>query len=224
MEIQKYNVELKFITPILGSLPASKEVFTKFIQSKARDLDPEQAEEEIESIADLSERGVTQFYRRDGKPCLKNYQVKGFLQEAANTLKDQWPRKKKGSDGEGFATYLSTQVKRYVFIGPTFIPLNFNGEVTWNERPLRGMTQQGPRTSLAKSEQIEDATINFQIEVMTISGIKEEHLQELLSYGKYCGLGQWRSGSYGSFEVVKFEAASGKPRGIKALRSNPYEA
>jgi len=74
------------------------------------------------------------------------------------------------------------------------------------ERPLRAMTMQGPRVTLARSDMIEaGATIDATIRVIGHKEVNEELLYELLGYGEFKGLGQFRNGSYGSFtfEVSK---------------------
>jgi hypothetical protein len=219
METQSYKVRLNFTTAILGSVP-HKDIFAKYIQTKARELDPELAKQEVESIQDIEERGATVFFRnKENHPCFLDYQIKGYINEAAGVLKDTWPRKKKSDMGEGdWGTYIGTVVKKYLWVFPRQIPIQFEGEVTQNQRPLRGMTPQGPRVSLVTSEQIENAWIEFEIKTLNLGGLKIEHIEELLSYGQFQGCGQWRTGGHGRFEVAQLEEICGqKPKGVRAL-------
>ena len=72
------------------------------------------------------------------------------------------------------------------------------------ERPLRGMTMQGPRVSLQMSEMIPaGAVLKFQIETFSTAktNVTETMLRAVLDYGQRIGYGQWRnSGEYGQFE------------------------
>jgi hypothetical protein len=142
METREFQVSLKFTTPLLGSVPMQKDIFAKYIQTKARELNPEDAANELESIDDVAQRGATGFFKdKDGKPFLYDYQVKGFLNEAAKVLKDTWPRKKKSEMEEGaFDTFIGAKVKNYVFVTPRVIPLTYVGEITQNSRPLRKLS------------------------------------------------------------------------------------
>jgi hypothetical protein len=85
------------------------------------------------------------------------------------------------------------------------------------------MTAQGPRISLVTSDQVDNASIAFNLTVLTLSGLKTEHMEELLSFGKFQGLGGWRTGGWGRFEVTEFEELYSadmvlKPKRVKALR------
>jgi hypothetical protein len=90
----------------------------------------------------------------------------------------------------------------YVFVTPPQIQLR-NGknppEITYNERPLRAQTPMGERVALARSEML-DAGVHFSCGITVLEDvIGEEVLRELLDYGYYQGLGQWRGGGYGQF-------------------------
>ena len=88
-----------------------------------------------------------------------------------------------------------------------------DGEIVQNpdgylERPLRGDTPQGPRVSLAKSEQVTgdwyvDITVKVIENKKTAKSISMsmDVVEELLEYGQFKGLLQWRNAGYGSFRV-----------------------
>ena len=102
-------------------------------------------------------------------------------------------------------------IDQLVFVSPRHIPIQNVSEVTSNQRPLRGSTPQGERVALASSEMVGDELskdgqeefIEFQIEVL--GSAEEKHLKEWLAYGRRHGLGQWRGGGWGTFEVVEFK-------------------
>ena len=70
------------------------------------------------------------------------------------------------------------------------------------ERPLRAETAQGPRVALARSEMLPSGTkISCGITVLG-EVISEKALREILDYGYWQGLGQWRNGGWGRFRYV----------------------
>ncbi|MBN2420093.1 MAG: hypothetical protein JXL81_11965, partial [Deltaproteobacteria bacterium] len=63
---------------------------------------------------------------------------------------------------------------------------------------------QGPRVSLARSDYIKQGkVIEFEIGLMPHKEINWSIIDTLLEYGQLMGLGQFRNGGYGRFEVVK---------------------
>lgn len=195
MDVTKYDCEVTFTTPILGSQPGRDDPASVFIRKQTKENHPEIdiPEEEVESLPEELKKGTTGFYRtKEDKPCFHSYQIKGGLKAAASLL-----------NGAGGNKNLRSKIQDTLFICPIIIPINFSEEIKILERPLRGMTMQGPRVSLARSEMIDEgATIHFVIETIAIPKfeIKKELLTELLDYSAKLGIGQWRnSGEYGMF-------------------------
>ena len=94
---------------------------------------------------------------------------------------------------------LRSKIENLVFIEPRQIPLSVVGEETICERPLRGMTAQGPRTALARSEELQPGTY-FECIIRVFGDVITENiLRDLLSYGAQRGFGQWRNGGHGRF-------------------------
>lgn len=183
MEKTIYGIKITFIEPLLGS-QASREITTSYIATKTTPQD----ELAALTAAEEMEKRTTVFHRgEDGKPILFDYQVKGFFKEAASAVKEF-----------GTIKQLKSKVETYIFIQPRQIKIVFPGQIEIQENPLRGMTAQGPRISLSRKERIKDATLECQIVVLG-KIIKDELVQELLNYGKYMGIGQWRSGGFGRF-------------------------
>ena len=203
MEVKKFR--LHGLQPILGGVALDKEVFTKYIATKAREAEKDKANGDVENVIDYSgDDKVTGFYRDEatGNVILKGYQIKGFLKEAAKALKDQL----------GLASCVS-KVDNFIFIEEANIPIMRDGKWVeepdgYLERPLRGETAQGPRVSLAKSEQvIGDWYIDITVKVLqnkkTAKSIALDMgvVEEMLAYGQFKGLLQWRNAGYGSFTV-----------------------
>ena len=86
-----------------------------------------------------------------------------------------------------------------IFVEPRCIPYNLHGlKMDHCERILRANTPMGERTSIAKSESVpEGSTIEFS--VVCFDPKLKDMVRECLDYGKFRGLGQWRSSGKGRF-------------------------
>ena len=76
------------------------------------------------------------------------------------------------------------------------------------ERSLRAMTPLGPRTSVAKSDYLIIGTeLEFDVHIINNGKeeLKDDIIAKLLEYGQYQGLGQFRNGGYGRFEIVSIK-------------------
>jgi hypothetical protein len=125
-----------------------------------------------------------------------NYCQKGYLKDKANLLKDQLKLKN-----------LKSKVDDYVFVSPRRIYLNKPSPDGVLERPLRAMTMQGPRVTLARSDLVY-AGLELEYGITVVRGphgIDEDVLRDILTYGEDSGCGQWRNGGYGTFEIVEFK-------------------
>lgn len=217
------KIRIKLIEPMLGTVPTDPDVYTNHIVGKTRkvlaqkNLDPEmrkQAEEmldikereEIETLPESDEKGFTSFHRDEvtGELFLYDYMIRGFLKAAAGALKDKLKVKtgkiKDGQEVESDLTNYKGRIDSFVFAYPRRILLGKKEADGVLERPLRAETKQGPRVCLAKSDLIAAGTeFEFTVKVLSQMKMSEKNLRELLRYGMYKGLGQFRNGSYGRF-------------------------
>lgn len=202
MKYVERKFRIKGTDTLLGSSPANKEVFTEFLVGKTKTPKEKQAAlADVENIDENLEKGTTVFYRNNGGLILKGYQVKGFLKAAAKALKDQLNLK----------SYLS-KVDTYVFVMEKDIPIMRDGEQITEpdgflERPQRCETAQGPRISLAKSEEVQapwyiDVTIRVVENTKTAksAAIDMDRIKDFFDYGALSGLLQWRNAGHGTFE------------------------
>ena len=184
-------IEITFIEPLLATCSGNKEIATDFILSKR----PEgAAPDEIEALPDKEaiEKSSTVFMRTaEGKPFLWDYQIKGFLKDAAGMLnrmvkkEEQLKAHKKLIDG-------------LIFVEPRKIPIELSGVITILERPLRAQTAQGERIALARSEAAPIGS-KIQIKIVCFDPKLQEPIKLWLNYGMWRGLGQWRNASFGRF-------------------------
>lgn len=190
MKTQTYHLKITLITPLLGS-QSTRAVATEFIAKKNGF---ELSEAEAEMLPDALERGTTVFHRNQAdQPCMMNYQILGFLKASAQVQNGRVT---------GGVKALRSKVANQVFISPLVLPLKLpeGGMLDYCERPLRAETAMGPRVALVRSEQAPAGTvIECGLEVME-GEITEDVIRDLLDYGYFRGLGQWRgSGAYGCF-------------------------
>lgn len=205
MKYTEQTFKLTGVSPILGSIAMDKKVFTDYLATKGKT--PEERKKAMEDVDNVpeAEEGVggkaTGFYRdENGNFILKEYQVKGFLKEAARVLKDQLSLVAPVSKIDNFVFIRETNLVIHTKDGSTVKKAD-----TILDRPLRAMTAQGPRVALSFSEMVNDWSIEFTLCVLQNEGSKKsaamtmDTIEELLSYGLLKGLLQWRNGGYGKF-------------------------
>jgi hypothetical protein len=199
MKYVTYQVTFELIEPMLGTVPKDPDVYTRYIaQKKDRNgnlliPDEKMIAEEVSTVPDpadeLEKSGWTGFHQDQNGLFLYNYVVLGFLKEAGNVLKEQLKIKN-----------LKSKIDQFVFVEPRRIYLGKDKPDGYIERPLRAMTMQGPRVTVVRSDYVDAGTrFTAQILVLDNKEINGEVLREILSYGRFRGLGQFRNGSYGRF-------------------------
>jgi len=188
--MQKYKLFITFTTSLLGTQP-QKDTALEYITSKA--IDPttgEVPEDEAGTLPDELQKGTTAFHKLNGAPILYDYQVKGFVKEAGQVF-----------NGLRGVKNLRSKLDNLLFVEPRQIALSIpkGGVMTHCDRPLRAMTAQGPRVSLARSEELPEGT-SFGCELAVYeSALSEPLIRDLLDYGSRKGIGQWRNGGHGRF-------------------------
>ena len=124
--------------------------------------------------------------------------IKGFLKNAGNVLKDEIKIKA-----------FRSKIDDFVFIKPRRIYLGQENPDGIVERPLRAMTMQGPRVTLARSDYVtEGKELDFEILLLPHKEVSVDTIKTLLKHGELMGLGQFRNGGYGRFEVVSIVESS----------------
>lgn len=192
--MEKFKLKITFTESLLGSQPGSDTPARDFLQRRATErVGQEAVADEAQTFPENMDRGTTGFHRgEDGEPMIFNYHVKGALKEAASVL-----------NGLGNNKNLRGKIESTVYVSPRRIKLH--GEMGDPlERPLRAMTMQGPRTSLARSETMRPGTW-FECEIELLNTPKftpdENMLRKLVDHCKRLGFGQWRnSGVYGQYD------------------------
>ena len=208
--MKELKVKLTMIEELLGSQPATSEVHSEFIASKAPDA--VSREQEIAAIGVDAEidKLMTVFHRLDDIPCIMDYQVKGFFKSAAQFYNRLTEKEVKDICGKNLPKLkaFKKEIDGLVFVenitGGRFIPLTLpeGGSIGSCQRPLRAATAQGDRVALANSETVPaGTTVVFKIRVL--SNKLTDYVEAWLTYGRFNGLGQWRNSKKGSFVFEK---------------------
>ena len=201
-KMKKYylSVTLTFLQEILGTQTGDKDIYRSYIGSKAPDATTIEEEVAAVGVDNVVEKGKTWFPKnKDGKRFIYDYQIKGFFKSACQAMK--------GVEGS-----LSSKVKAYKKLIDQSIFIRDRENVFFNykpeevseiQRPLRAMTMQGERVSIAISESLPAGTkVCVTILVFTKSHL--DLVKEWLDYGQFNGLLQWRNAKFGSFTWEAF--------------------
>jgi hypothetical protein len=222
-----YKVVLTVTEDMLGTAPSNPTIYTDYIASKAlkdekklAKTDEEKAavaekqdaitKDELAMLPEEGAKGVTVFRREPntGNLILTDTMIRGFLKEGASAI---------GIDGKSWG--LTSKIDKFIFVTDEtrrpirMVPILRAGEPVTEpdgiyERPLRAMTMQGPRVTLAASEIVKAPfTLGFYITVVGLGvsdkgKITESVLRSWFEYGIYTGLGQYRTGGHGRFDAV----------------------
>lgn len=200
--LEKRQYRIRLLTDMLGTVPKSPEIYKDYIETKK----PVTVEEdEYLTVEKIEDKGWTGFHSDDRGLFIYDYMIRGMLKNAGEVLQQgiEVEKEKKGVVSKEKLRGIRGKIDKYVFISPRRIYLGKREPDGYVERPLRAMTMQGPRVSLARSDYVKEGLeIEFEIELIKNKEITWDIIEMLLSYGKYCGLGQFRNGSYGRFEVM----------------------
>lgn len=167
-----------------------------------------------ETFKGMDMAGTTVFFwdQEQDRPCIGDHMVYGFLKaagEAVSRTKDRKNGKMLHS-----AAHTSKIINQHTSCVEEFITLSndivrdADGNAVYLQRSLRAETAQGPRVTLAKSEQVPaGTTLEFTLKILEGSELTEDILKELFDYGQLKGLGQWRNASNGQFtaEIKKIK-------------------
>jgi hypothetical protein len=215
MNVDVLKGRLVFLEPILGTKALDPKVFESYLNSVAAADESAAAEQTAKQLADQKEKaGTTVFHRDDKGLFLWNYQLAGFLKEAGDAIRQcnkgggEDTEDQKKSKGKKWGS-IRSKVDNFVKVRPRMLYILREGANIVKadsvlERPLRANTMQGPRVSLARSEVINaGATISFEVHVMQNSPVTLDMIREVLDYGAWKGLGQWRNAEWGTFKWLE---------------------
>ena len=190
--MKEVDVTIRLTSEMLGTVAMDQSIYTTWTESKkpTRYAD----ENESETVENMEDRGLTGFHKDENGLFIYNYMVMGFLKHAGNTLKEVVSVKA-----------LRSKLDNFCFVNPRRIYLEQEEPDGILERPLRATTPQGPRVAITRSFYVKAGKeLQFAIRLLPHKEINFDLLDTLLQYGQLAGLGQWRSGGYGQFEIVDF--------------------
>ena len=199
------KIKITLNEEMLGMSTANADIYREYIASKSPDAAT--IDEEVASIGvdAVEEKGITVFPRmEDGTPFLWDYQMKGFFKDTCQMLSKAGKAGYEGGKACAALKAYKKAIDGLLFVSPRKIPVILSGEIGFCSRPLRAMTMQGERVSLAKSETCPaGSTIEF--EITCLDKNLENMVVECLNYGSMRGLGQWRNSGKGVFTWEKAE-------------------
>ena len=187
-----YPVEVELTEPLLGVVPKNPDVYKTWIESKQ--VKGDEGEPEY-----TEERSWTGFHvDKDKGLYIMDYHIKGYFKEVAAIMPETLGLKKKSGDLMS-EQMIKHRLDNWLFIEPRRIYLGKQEPDGYIERPLRAETLRGKRIALARSDYVEGVTLQFTVVILNSSPIKFEQIRTWLAYGEKKGLGQFRTGGYGTF-------------------------
>lgn len=203
MDIKEKKYTATFTEGVLGTNPNDADVHATYVAGKEREASKEELDAEERALAELQdiEKGITIFLRdNQGRPCVSNHVIKGFLKEAIKSLRrnpDTACSKLKNFKGV---------IDGCVFVEPRLIPLILpeGKELSMCSRPLRAETAQGPRVALAKSEEAPAGT-TMTFTVKTLCPGLDNILEECWEYAQLRFMGAWRNSGKGTAKIEEIK-------------------
>jgi len=160
-----------------------------------------------ETFKELDIKGTTVFFwdKETNKPCIGDHMIYCYMKAASEAISRTLP--KKNGKVLHSSAHTSKLVNQHVRCEEWFIPFNEDvmrteeGMPEYLQRSLRAMTAQGPRVTLAKSEQVNaGAQVEFTLNVLDKSELDDiKILKRIFDHGMFFGIGQWRNAGYGMF-------------------------
>lgn len=195
------KIEIEFQEEVLATSPGNTEIFKDFIGSKSPDAQTLQEEIAALGTEEVERKQKTIFPVDDGKPFVYDYQIKGMFKDYCSML-----RRYPGYSISSKLEVWQKQIDGGIFPHPRkiFLMIPEGMKIGDCQRPLRSMTRQGERVSLANSETVPAGT-KIQFEVELLDPRLEAFVIEWLDYGALRGFGQWRNSGKGLFSWKRIE-------------------
>jgi len=198
--MKSLKVRIMLLEEALGMSTTSKQIYRDYLADKAPDAASRDEEIERIGVDAVAEKGRTVFPKDEaGTPFWWDYQLKGFLKDTCDGLRDFSDYVKKEKRLSKWL-YKRT-IDKLIFTNPRRIMMVLpeGGKIGLCERTLRAQTMQGERISLASSETVPAGTV-FDVEFLCMDESLEKLVLECLSYGRHRGLGAWRNSGKGIFD------------------------
>lgn len=164
-----------------------------------------------ETFKEIEIQGVTVFFHDEAKnaPCIGDHMIYGFMKASSESLCRRTGEAKKKGEILSSNSFTCSIINQHVRCAERFITFDkdikrdADGGPAYNQRSLRAQTAQGPRITIAKSEEMpEGAKLEFTLKVLQGSPMTQDHLETIFSYGQLTGLGQWRNAGNGMFDFT----------------------
>lgn len=200
--MKKFNIRITLTEEMLGTASADPEVHKTYIASKSPDSATLEEEVAALGVEEVAQQSMTKFPRKDGKPIMWNYQLKGFFKDACSALQ-RCKGAKEAAESSKIKAFKKV-IDGCIFVEPRAIEIHLSGPMGVCERPLRAATAQGERITLASSETV-PAGSYMDATILTFVDEHEAAVKEWLDYGRLKGLLQWRNSGKGAFTWEELE-------------------
>lgn len=215
MKKKEYKLKIELTEPMLGTVPKDPDIFKRFLIGKLRKKlekmeEGEEREEfeekikkmeaeEVATIEETEEGSWTGFHSDEAGLFVYDYFIRGFLKNSGNVQKDELEIRA-----------IRSKIDKWLFVFPRriYVEDNSSGSIKKKaddilERSLRVRTPKGERVTLARSDCVKiGSVLNCTLTVLKPKLFTEKVIREILDYGQYQGLGQFRNGSYGRFKYT----------------------
>ena len=201
----KWRVTVQFKAKVVGGIPAvgseltdaKRNLLEVWLKQRLGDKLTEdelaaQVEQTFEeAFQDGMEESSTTFKCDENGVYLEGRCAKAHLKEAGGRLGFHKPVK-------GTRPSLRQDLHEGLHVDEDRIYLMRDGEhVTkpdgFEDKPIRVMTPQGPRSAIKRTAYVERATCTFTIRILNMLVVKEQQLVDILAFGQDLGLGADRS-------------------------------
>jgi len=211
----KFNVEMKFLTQLCGSLPADPELQKKWLEARKPRVRPpdsksidEVAQEVLESTKTVEEPdvGFYVFQRQEGGLALRMATIRAHIKDCARVLSSLYVGKIEKE--KSFAV----KVVNAVYYDPAIYWLPVLNQTDGSpitqptgirDKAIHVRTPQGERSAIKTFEYVENAMLRFPLLLLTQpSGktvISKTDLKHILNYGGVHGYGGERSDGEGRY-------------------------
>ena len=211
----KFSVTMDFLTKLVSSVPADRELISRWLDSRKptnRPPDSKSIEEVAQEVLDTlppdanEEAGVHVFQRQEGGLVVRLATVRAHLKDCARTLSRLYVGKVEGEKSFAIKVVNALYYDPAVYWLPVLSqsdnkPLR---EATGSyDKAIHAMTPRGAISALKRFEFVEDARLRVPIWILTPKSgrpvVTEEDLTTLFSYGAVHGYGGERSDGEGRY-------------------------
>ena len=211
----KFEVQMDFLTKLVSSVPADRELISRWLDSRKptnRPPDSKSIEEVAQEVLDTlpldanEEAGVHVFQRQEGGLVVRLATVRAHLKDCARTLSRLYVGKVEGEKSFAIKIVHACYYPPDVYWLPILsqeTDRQFTEPTGSYDKAIHSMTPRGPISALKRFEYVENARLRVPIWILTPKSgkpvVSEEDLTTLFTYGAVHGYAGERSDGEGKY-------------------------